>query len=285
MAPTALGWHAQRRWRGRIRALLLLVLLVPLILPLMWTFLASFDIKPNNAVWPPTWSLSPSVENYAEVWAAVPGFFQVFRNSISVSMMATLLTTSAAFLAAYSLARGRIRGKSIVVQSFLVMASLPVMAYVIPLADFTRHLGLHDTFVGVALADTAVYTPLAVYILYGYLVQVRGELEEAARLDGASLLQVLWRVVLPAATPGIAATAVLVFVLNWNLFLVPTMLTLSHVKTIPVALSDFYTYERELEWSTAAAALIISLLPAAVLVVMAHRVLEGLRLGPAQGEP
>jgi len=106
------------------------------------------------------------------------------------------------------------------------------MAYVIPLSDFTREWHLRDTFAGVALASAAVYAPLAVYILYGYLEQVPRSLEEIARLEGARLFQIVWKVVLPAAAPGLAATAVLVFVLDWNLFLVPTALTLNHVKTI-----------------------------------------------------
>ena len=82
------------------------------------------------------------------------------------------------------------------------------------------------------------------------------------------------------AAPGLAATAVLVFVIDWNLFLVPTALSLNHVKTIPVALSDFYTYERELEWSNAAAALVVSLLPVAALAACAHRLLERFSLSP-----
>jgi len=215
----------------------------------------------------------------------VPGFPRVYATSLIVSITATLLTVGTAFLAAYSLARWRFRGTRAVVQSFLVFASLPAMAYVIPLSDFTRELHLRDTFAGVALASAAVYAPLAVYILYGYLEQVPRSLEEIAQLEGARLFQIVWKVVLPAAAPGIAATAVLVFVLDWNLFLVPTALTLNHVKTIPVALSDFYTYERELEWSNAAAALTLSLLPVAALVALAHRILEQFSLSPTPMDP
>ena len=215
----------------------------------------------------------------------VPGFLQVYATSLIVSITATLLTIGTAFLAAYSLARWRFRGTRAVVQSFLVLASLPAIAYVIPLSDFTRELHLRDTFAGVALASAAVYAPLAVYILYGYLEQVPRSLEEIAYLEGARLFQIVWKVVVPAAAPGLAATAVLVFVLDWNLFLVPTALTLNHVKTIPVALSDFYTYERELEWSNAAAALTLSLLPVAALVALAHRILEQLSLNPTPRDP
>jgi multiple sugar transport system permease protein len=284
LAGTRIGW---RRVRGRGdwgRGVILGMCVLALSAPLIWTVLASFEIKPDSVGWPPGWTFPPSTGSYVEVMSAVPGFGRVFAVSLLLATAAAFLTIGTAFLAAYSLARWSFRARLPVVQSFLVLASLPVMAYVIPLSDFTRYLHLRDTFPGVALASAAVYAPLAVYILYGYLERVPRSLEEVARMEGAPLFQVLWNVVAPAAAPGLAATAVLVFVLDWNLFLVPTALTLDHVKTIPVALSDFYTYERELEWSNAAAAVTLSLLPVAVLVVLAHRILEKFSLTPTVDE-
>ncbi len=285
MRERAASWRAQRRRDAWGRWVLLGVVVFALIVPLVWTLLASFEIKPEANGWPPSWTLPPSAESYAEVMTHVPSFPRVYATSLIVSITATLLTIGTAFLAAYSLARWRFKGRRAVVQSFLVLASLPAMAYVIPLSDFTRELHLRDTFAGVALASAAVYAPLAVYILYGYLEQVPRSLEEIAHLEGARLFHIVWKVVVPAAAPGLAATAVLVFVLDWNLFLVPTALTLSHVKIIPVALSDFYTYERELEWSNAAAALMLSLLPVAALVALAHRILEQFSLSPTPRDP
>lgn len=284
MARGATGWRMQRRREAGGRRAILGACVLVLITPLIWTVLASFEIKPEAGGWPPGWTFPPSTDSYIEVMSRVPGFPRVFAVSILLATAATVVTIGTAFLGAYSLARWPFRARRFAVQAFLVLASLPAMAYVIPLSDFTRHMHLRDTFPGVALASAAVYAPLAVYILYGYLEQVPRSLEEVARLEGAPFLQMIWNIVVPAAAPGLAATAVLVFVLDWNLFLVPTALTLDHVKTIPVALSDFYTYERELEWSTAAAAVTLSLLPVAVLVVLAHRILEKFSLTPTSGE-
>ena len=103
-------------------------------------------------------------------------------------------------------------------------------------------------------------------------------------LEGAGLLNVIARVVLPMAGPGLAATALVLFVLNWNSFLLPLIVTSEHVKTIPVAMSDFLTFERELDWHTAAAALTASLAPLAVLVAIAHQVLERFRLAGFQAD-
>jgi multiple sugar transport system permease protein len=119
-----------------------------------------------------------------------------------------------------------------------------------------------------------------VYVLFGYLRQVPFDFEEAARLEGASALQTLLRVILPVAAPGIAATAIIVFVLNWNSFLALMVLSTNHVRTIPLAMSDFFIVDRELEWPTAAAALVVSVLPLIAFVAVAHRALERFFLEP-----
>lgn len=278
MMTWARSWTTKKRRQGWVRALLLGLAVFVFLLPLLWTFLASWGITPDDTSSPPTWTWPPTVENYLQIGVAEPGFMTELAASISVSVTASLLTIFVAFLAAYSLARSRFGGARTGLQAFLILASLPVMAYIIPLSDMVRRLRLYDTFVGVSLANTAIFTPLAVYVLFGYLRQIPTDLEEAARLDGATLLQTLWQVVVPLAAPGVAATIIVLFVLNWNLLLVPLVLTENHVKTIPVAMSDFFTFERDLEWPVAAAVLVTSLLPLVALVGLAHRALDRFRL-------
>ncbi len=267
-----------RRGEGWLRVLLLGVAVLAFGLPLIWTALASFGVEPDNNSSPPTWSLPPSTEHYTEIGIAEPTFAEELTTSTSLALLATALTLGISFLAAYAMARSIFRGKRLLVQGFLILACLPVMAYAVPLTDTVGHLHLEDTFIGVMLAQTAVFSPLAIYILYGYLSQVPRELEESVRLDGGSTLQVIRNVALPLASPGLAATGIIVFVLNWNLFLVPLVLTTSRIRTIPVAMSDFFTFERELEWPTAAAALTTSLVPLVILIALAHRLLEEFRL-------
>jgi multiple sugar transport system permease protein len=279
MPPMTSSWRGQQRRRARARTLFLAAVTLVLLMPLLWTLLASFGVTPNNGTSPPQWSLPPSLAQYAEVGVAEPTYLQELLTSLLLAILATLLTSVVAFLAAYSLVHARFAGRRLLIQSFLILASLPVMAYVIPLNDTMQRLHLTDTFVGIALAGTAVYVPLAVYILSGYLGQLARDIEDAAHLDGATPLYMLWSIVLPIVAPGVIATACIVFVLNWNLFLIPLVLTLSRIKTIPVAMSDFFTFERELEWPTAAAALIVSLVPLVLFVALAHRALERFSLG------
>jgi len=275
------GWRSQRRRRGAIRAVLLAAALGAFLLPLVWTSLASLGLQPDNNTRPPSWSGSLTLDHFGELGIAEPAFWQELSTSTASAACAAALTVAASLLAAYGLARSRFPGDRLLTQGFLVLASLPAMAYVIPLSDLMRRTHLVDTFAGVVLTEAAVTAPLAIYVLHGALSQLSPEWEEAARLDGAGLLRVIGQIVLPLAAPTIGATAIILFVLDWNLLLVPLVLTAGELKTLPVAMSDFFTFERELEWPTAAAALMISLLPMAILIVVFRRVLDRFTLNAA----
>jgi multiple sugar transport system permease protein len=257
------------------------VVLVVLLLPLAWTLLAAFGVVPDNSTRPPSWSGALALDHFAEVGVAETAFWQELLTSTASAACAALITIAVTFPAAYALARSRSRAESFVAPVFVVLASLPAMSYVIPLSDVMRRAHLLDTFAGVVLSEAAVTAPLAVYVLRGAVRQLSTEWEEAALLDGAGLSRTLLQVVLPLVAPSVVASAIVVFVLDWNMLLVPLVLTSGEIKTVPVAMSDFFTFERELEWPTAAAALVMSLAPVALLVAIFHRALERFSLTSA----
>lgn len=275
--------RARRRRDAVIRILLLTTALVAFLLPLAWTVLASFGSLPDNSTRPPSWRGPITFDHFREIGVAEPSFWQELATSTAAAACASALAVLCSFLAAFGLARSRFAGKSLLTEGFLVLASLPAMAYVIPLSDLMRRAHLADTFAGIVLTEAAVMTPLAVYVLHGALRQLSTDWEEAAVLDGAGLLRVLGEVVLPLSAPAVAATAIVLFVLAWNLLLVPLVLTSGEIKTVPVAMMDFFTFERELDWPTAAAALVISLVPVAILGGVFNRVLERFSLDPTVG--
>lgn len=275
------GWRSQKRLRAWTRALLLSLFIVALALPLLWTALASLNIEPETGVSPPRWQVAPSFENYREIGATEPGFVQELLTSTTLALATTLLTTTLAFLAAYAVSHLPARGMILLLQILLILASLPVMAYAIPLSGVVRAVHLYDTFLGVTLAETAVLSPLAVYVLIGYLAQLSPEFEESAYLDGATPLQAVKFVVLPMIFPGVTATAVVVFVLSWNQFLLPLVLSTGEVRSIPMAMADVFKWDRELEWSAVAAAVVASVLPLLILITAAHRWLVRFRLMPS----
>jgi ABC-type glycerol-3-phosphate transport system permease component len=249
------------------------------LVPLTWTALAAIGIQPNNNTSPPAWTVRPTLDHLAEVSVVEPAFWQELATSVGVSAIAALLAAAISFLAAYGLARSGGRAGRRLSPALLVLASLPAMAYVLPLSDLLRRIGMLDTLVGVTFAEAAATAPLAVYVFYAYLAGTSAEGEEAARLEGAGLAGLLLGVVLPAAAPIVAATAIVLFVLDWNQLLIPIVLTGINVRTLPVVLTDFFTLERELDWPTAAAALTISLVPLLAVVALFHRFVERFSLG------
>jgi len=276
------GWRAQRRRGKWLRGILLAVAVLIFIAPLMSSLLASLNVLPDDSSTPPTWSWHPGFENYLEVGLTTPTFWLALAQSVTIATAATGLTVASALLGAYTLARSYFRGVELLVQSFLILASVPVMAFAIPLDVVVRALHLYDSFIGVVLAESAFLAPLAVYILYGYARRVSIDLEDAARLDGANVWQIIRHVVLPLMASGVAATAIIVFILNWNMLLIPLVLGESQVKTVPTIMSDFFIMEREIDWPSAAAVLVVSLAPLLLLLAAAHRLLERFQLTSIQ---
>lgn len=275
------SWSAQRRRAGLIRAVLLAIAVGVVLVPLAWTALAALGIGPDNHTSPPSLVVAPTLDHLAGVTAIEPAFWQELATSVGVSIAAALIATAAAFPAGYGIARSAFSARRRIGPGLLVLASLPVMAYVLPLSDVLRRLGLLDTIAGITFAEAAATAPLAVYVFAAHLAGTSVDREEAARLEGAGLLTVLRNVVLPAAAPIVAATAIVLFVLDWNYLLTPLVLTGIDVRTLPVVLTDLFTLEREVDWPTAAAALTISLVPLIVLIGLLHRVVERFSLAGA----
>jgi ABC-type glycerol-3-phosphate transport system permease component len=269
----------ERRRRQVVRAALIAAALAVVLLPFLWTALAAVGVEPNNNTSPPSWVVRPSLDHLSEVSVVEPAFWQELATSVGVSAGASLLATALSLLAAYGIARSTSHALRRLSPGLLVLASLPVMAYVLPLSDLLRRAGLLDSLAGLTFAEAAVTAPLAVYVLSAHLAAGSRETEEAARLDGATLPALLWNIVLPTAAPVVAATAIVLFVLDWNMLLIPLVLTGIDVRTLPVILTDFFTLERQVEWPTAAAALTISLVPLVILVGLLHRLLERFSLG------
>ena len=268
--------HLRRRdvWRsaGIVLALGLCLL------PLLWTLLAALGLQPAGL----GLSGTPTIDNLAQIVVFEPAFATEFAYTLGVALAATLLTTAAAFPAAFRLSRsgsGRVQN---LMQGTLVLALSPLIAYGLPLAGVERGIGLYGTFAGLVLASAAVQLPLALWLLRSYLLRIPRTLDEAAILDGASYVTLLWKVIMPVAAGGVIATAVLTFVLDWNMFLLPSLLTEHPPMVLPMAMRDFFAFERDLEWPTAAAALTVTLAPALLLVLFTQRALEKLAFVPLE---
>jgi multiple sugar transport system permease protein len=142
-----------------------------------------------------------------------------------------------------------------------------------------RAIGLYNTYAAVILAHATLNLPIGIWLMATFVREVPPELEEAARIDGAGTLAMIWRVIVPVVMPGIAATAILVFIHSWNEFVVALNLTARQTATVPVAIAK-YAQENETRYGEMAAGAVLSTLPALLLLFVAQRhIVRGLTAG------
>lgn len=207
------------------------------VLPLWIMLVLSLDPDPGGSgvgLWPHGLSLS----NYRLLSSPVFGFFPAMTRSLAVSVGTTLVSLAVAIPTAYALARLPVPSRQRVLAAMLALAFFPGIVLLVPLSDVFSSIGLLDRLAGIGLAQLSFTVPLAVWFLTYAFRQVPLEVEEAARIDGAGTVQLVWRVALPVARPGVAGTTALVFVASWNDFIFAGVLTRSdRSETLPVLLS------------------------------------------------
>ena len=261
-----------------------IILVVVCLFPFAWMALSS--IKQLNELYtiPPHWlPNAPTLANYATVLfnSNIPRYF---LNSVVISVGATGLALVLAIFASYGLARFEFRGKPVLQSFVLVGQLLPTAAIIVPLFITLRWLGLVNTYWGLILVYMIITLPLSVWMLTSYLKGIPVELEEAAVIDGASRLGVLFRITLPLSTPGLMAVVVYAFVTCWNEFIFALCFaTDSSVKTLPIGLAEFST-EFNTDWGGVMAASMVMTLPVALLFLVFQRLfVGGLTAGATKG--
>jgi ABC-type glycerol-3-phosphate transport system permease component len=207
-----------------------------------------------------------------------------FINSMIISLGATGLALILAIFASYGFARFEFRGKAFWQAFVLVGQLLPTAAIIVPLFITLRVLGLVNTYWGLILVYMIITLPLSVWMLTSYFKAIPVELEEAAIIDGASRLGVLFRITLPLSTPGIVAVVVYSFVTTWNEFIFALCFaTDSSVKTLPIGLAEFST-EFNTDWGAVMAASMVMTLPIALLFLTMQKLfIGGLTAGATKG--
>lgn len=209
----------------------------------------------------------------------------IYLNSSIVGMATTVLATTISVLAGYSLARFRFFGSRLMDRFILLAYVIPPILLVVPIYVTMVSWHLDDTLVSVVLAHTVLTVPFGIWLLRGFFRDIPIDLEEAARVDGASRLDVLTRVVLPVALPGLAAVAVFVFMESWNEFLFASVLLSSKQnETFPIGLYSVAGTYGDIRWGETMAAATVGALPMFILFLIFQRwLVSGLTSGAVKG--
>ena len=212
-------------------------------------------------------------------------FTGAMLNSLQAAGLTTIVCVAAASLAAYALARFEMRGKAILLGGALATQMVPGIVLVIPIFIIMRQLRLTDTIASLVILYTTFLLPYAIWLLQNFFRQVPKALESAARLDGCSRLGALFRIVLPISAPGVAATAIFVFISSWNEFLFALVLTSQKATTVTIRLAQIQsTIFGGENFGNVGAAAVLMVLPVILTVIIFNRYISyGLTEGAIRG--
>jgi multiple sugar transport system permease protein len=261
-----------------------LLVIIWTLLPVVWILSLSFKSESginNQKFLPDSWTL----ENYRTVFNT-PLFTSALRNSIFISLIATLLSVMIATVAAYAIARLDFPGKKLILSLALAIAMFPAVSLVGPLFDIWRSIGLYDTWLGLIIPYMSFTLPLSIWTLSAFFREIPWEMEQAAQIDGATSWQAFRKVIVPLAAPGVFTAAILAFFFAWNDFVFGISLTSTDAaRPVPAALA-FFTGASQFQRPAAAisAAAVVVTIPVVVLVLLfQRRIVAGLTAGAVKG--
>ncbi len=275
------------------RRMLLVVYLAFTLLPISWLFLSTIQTQASLLTLPP--HIIPTgftLRNYIDIFAPAAfgentgqsTFVLALRNSVLVSLGTTIISLLFGTLAAYAFARLNVPHKRTLLLIVLASQLLPAISVIIPLFRMFRGAHLLDTLTALILAYSTFSLPFVVWIMAGYFQSVPRELEEAARLDGASRFGAFIRIALPLVAPGLGATALFTLLNAWDEFFFALIFTSTYAaKTAPVALAEFIG-RHSVNWGLLVTGGFIASLPPIVLSLVFYRyIVSGLAAGGIKG--
>jgi multiple sugar transport system permease protein len=271
-------------WQKIMIVVALVVLVVNGIYPLVWIFLTSIKNELELTQVPITYfPQTPNFGNYAQVFQAQP-FARFFLNSLVISSLSTILCVTIAAFAAYALARLRLRYRRIISIIIVAASMFPIVSLIVPLFQIMRGLGWLNTYWSLIIPYATFSLPISTLVLTAFFQGIPEDLESAAMIDGCSRFGALWRIIVPLAAPGVVTAAILAFVNSWNEFLLAlTFNSAPDMKTVPVGVM-LYQGEFTFPWPLISAAIIITIIPIVVLIlIFQRRIISGLTAGGVKG--
>jgi multiple sugar transport system permease protein len=250
--------------------------------PVYWLATNAFKIPDEIQTYPPVWVPSRLTLQNFEV--AVERFraISALQNSLIVAGGSTVVALLVGTLAGYAMARFNTGGRHL---SFwlLTQRMMPAVSIVFPSFVLFKQIGWVDTYQALIVLYAVAALPFTVWMTRGYIVEIPPEIEESGLVDGCGRLGVIWRITLPLAAPGVAATAIFVFVFGWTEFLFAVILARTDTVTLPVVIASFYGVQQSM-YGAASATALIAMVPVFVLALLMQRhLVRGLTLGAVKG--
>jgi multiple sugar transport system permease protein len=274
--------------RGALSSVLFYVFLFLFVLvsmfPLIWIFKMSIITRAELFQSPPTiLPANPTGAEYAQILSD-PAFQQALLNSAIISGVTTVVCLFFGSIAAYAIARLRFRFKSPVMTLILAISFFPAVAIIAPLFVQYSAFGLIDTYWSAIITDVVFALPLTVWLLVAFFRELPKDLEEAAKVDGATTIQAFRKVIVPLAAPGVFTTAILTFIFAWNEFLfATTFLFTPATQPVTVVIPNFAS-QYTVDYGAQAAAAVVVTVPLVIMVlIFQRRIVSGLTAGAVKG--
>jgi ABC-type glycerol-3-phosphate transport system permease component len=274
--------------KGALSAALFYVFLTLFVLvsifPLIWIFKMSVITRSELFQSPPT--LLPNTTNgseYAQIFGDA-AFQQALINSVIISGVTTVICLFFGSIAAYAIARLRFGFKGIIMTLILAISFFPGVAIIAPLFIQFSTFGIIDTLASVIITDVVFALPLTVWLLVAFFRELPRDLEEAAKVDGATTIQAFRKVIVPLAAPGVFTTAILTFIFAWNEFLFATTFLLTpETQPVTVVIPNFASQYTTDYGAQAAAAVVVTVPLVIMVLIFQRRIVSGLTAGAVKG--
>jgi ABC-type glycerol-3-phosphate transport system permease component len=257
-------------------------------IPFVWVIYASFMPTPDiNAglLWPRGGAGAFSWDNYHRVFAKMEGFGTYYLNSIILATFGTFLTLLVGSMAGFAFAKFHFPGKKALFLMFILTIMIPGEVTLMGVFHMLLKLKLYDTLTALLAGYTAANLVLTLFIMRNVFMTVPNDLIDAARIDGASVWQIFWQVMIPVGANGLAAAAVLVFLNIWNEYIFALTMTVSdHARTLPVAIPLLQLQWQLKDTGALFATVMLSFLPVTVAFVFLQKYfVRGLTAGAVKG--
>jgi len=262
----------------------LVLFVVFAIFPIFWLIVSSIKPMWELLDFPPTIiPRKPFFGFYKNVITMTP-FLTMFANSVLVGVSAATIGVVSAVLASYSIARGNFRGKKVISRGILAAYMFPQIVMIIPLFVGLNKLGLTNTRIGLILTHVTFSFPFAMWLLIAYFKTISSEMEEAARIDGASNFQTFFLISMPLAVPGIATATIFSFNMSWSEFFYSFIIISDDMrKTLPTGLYSFIGGEY-VQWGELLAMGVMVAVPSLMVFLLLQKyIVGGLTAGAVKG--